>query len=138
MNEGLGLLQIKKKSIHRSCPDFVFIVEVINNCREKKFPREEYKVGFHCQPRRSRHKCAGKRSYSAGLQGRGPGHPFPLVHMDVKIQVLMHRIGKKGDTGRRSCGQRGIYSLQYLAAYHKPRTWKLMNRPESTIRKNQS
>lgn len=70
-------------------------MEVINNCREKKFPREQYKVGFHCQPRWSRQKRMGKRAYSAGLQGRGPGQPFPLVHMDVKIQVLMHRIGRK-------------------------------------------
>ena len=42
----------------------------------------------------------GQRADSAGLWGRGPG----LVHMDVKIQVLLH-----DQSGRRG---RGRMSLQ--------------------------
>ena len=37
----------------------------------------------------------GQRADSAGLRGRGPG----LVHMDVKIQLLLH--GSVRKTGQR-------------------------------------
>ena len=45
----------------------------------------------------------GQRADSAGLRGRGPG----LVHMDVKIQLLLH--GSVRKTGQRQKVDSGTF-----------------------------
>ena len=90
-------------------------MEARNNCRENNSQGKKYEVGFHHQPRSSRHIFLGQRADSAGAPGKGPRTGSHGRKGPSAIAWISQEDGAEAEGG-----QGDISSLQYMSAYHEP------------------